>query len=285
VSSDWTTERIRAYLLDELDEAGVSEAEEHLLTDPDFAAEVGAVETDLIDDYVSGRLGDGDRRMVEALLPERPRLCERVAFASALSPRNGPRALSSWRRHAPWLAMVASVTLVTAAAWWAWQGDLRRTRQTTSAGAHTSSPVLQPPAPGAPDVPSPAAPPSPGRQPGGEPAPVLPVSPRVFAVRLPLGVTRGAEPAPVDVPPGTAHVLFRVPLAEGDEFPMYRLTLRNASERVVVQADRLRPALQRELQLTVNANALPARAELHVEGLDERGRATDLAFLPLTVRR
>jgi hypothetical protein len=107
----------------------------------------------------------------------------------------------------------------------------------------------------------------------------------VFAVLLSPEITRGAAPELVRVPAGTARVLFRVPIAEGDVFPAYRLTLRDEADRIVARADRLRPAREREVEIAVDAGVLPPRAELHVEGLSETGAASDLAFLPLEIRR
>jgi hypothetical protein len=277
----------RAYLLARLDEDRLEEAEARLLGDEEFARDLELAETDLVDDYVAGRLSDDDRVRVEELLAERPRLRERVTFARALAERAAGHGRASWRRPVALLAMAAALALVSTGAWWAWYARGSRTPDSVAAGVRPGPPAPSPGVePGASGGAPPAVPASAPSPPSVEPSPVSPAPPpSVFAVLLATDVTRGGGPLVVRVPPATARVLFRVPIAEGDDYARYRLTLRGASDRVVARADGLRATRQRELRLTVAAADLPPRAELHVEGVDEAGRAVDLAFLPLDIRR
>lgn len=279
MSDAWTADRLRAYILARLDEAGLADAEERLLTDDVFARELDVVETELIDDYVAGQLVGADLMAFEQAVAERPRLRDRVAFARALAARPHRASGSAIAPQHRWVALVATLALIAAGGWIVW-------RVATIALQAPISVEGPSPAPPSPDTGPTTTPESPPRQvQSTPPSPGQPAAPTVFAVLLPSGMTRGSAPELVRVPAGAARVLFRVPLAEGDIFAAYRLTLRDDADRIVGRAERLGAEPGRELQLAVDVSALPPQAELHVEGLDAAGAAVDLAFLPLDIRR
>jgi hypothetical protein len=278
----WTADRIRAYLLAQLDESSLAEAEERLLTDDVFARELEVVETELVDDYATGRLSPADRAAFEHVASERPRLQERVAFARTLAQRSAGEVSPRTTRRT-WLAVAAAVACLATGAWLVWQLGAADRSAPLSVESPTPAPApSDPPAatPGPPDRQVQAPPPTPAPQ-----VPVQRATPPVFAVLLSPAMTRGTAPQVVRVPAGVARVLLRVPVAAGETYRTFRLTLRNEDDRVVARADTVRPTPARELELLVDAARLPERAELHVEGLDGVGQPTDLAYLPLDIRR
>src|SRR6187397_93554 len=106
--------RIIRYVLGELTSPELDEVEDRLLADQAFFEQVEAVEADVCDDYVAGRLGAAERSAFAARLAESRRLQRRVAFARGLA-TSAPRAA----RMAPWWwAAAAALILATAGAMW-----------------------------------------------------------------------------------------------------------------------------------------------------------------------
>ncbi|HEX8501094.1 MAG TPA: CHAT domain-containing protein [Pyrinomonadaceae bacterium] len=82
---------VRKYLLGELEgEEPGRRVEERLLLDPDFWAELEEAEDDLIDDYVRGALGAGERASFERHFLSTPERLEKLAFARVFNRRLTP---------------------------------------------------------------------------------------------------------------------------------------------------------------------------------------------------
>jgi hypothetical protein len=193
--------RIRRYLLLLLPEPEAEVLEEAYVVDPEMLDRVRDVEHDLLDDYVAGRLGEGDRAHFERRYLTAPRLQERVALARALRSAAGPGAgaraalgqRAAWRGPA---ALAAAVVLgVVGVSVWKW-------RDTTPEALATppATTVAQ------------AEPSPPSKAVDGAPAPRPAAAPLVVA--LSPSLLRGAEGRrDLSIPAGTAAVVLEL---EGD---------------------------------------------------------------------
>jgi hypothetical protein len=245
---------MRQYLLGQAREEDRVALEDAYLADDGLFEELEAAETDLIDDYVRGRLTGADRAAFEARCLSSPRLRERVAFARQLAARisRSTSGLSWWERAwdairlrpvlIPAMATVALV-LAVAVGWWTW---------------HTE------PGLGAPGV----------RQAGGEaparpsadtsaapgPAAVEPPPVRVLALTLVPGLVRAAgEVATLAIATDVRSVEMRLE-HEGPVRSEYRAAIRTPEGKTTWEQARLRPAgpAKPVVVTTVPAAALPA---------------------------
>jgi hypothetical protein len=103
---------IRRYLLGELSEAEALSLEERYFADPEAFEQVWAVENELVDDYVAGRLGAEERDQFERHYLSSPRHRERVAAAKAL--RGAPPRRS---QRLAWWAVAAVLPLLVGVLW------------------------------------------------------------------------------------------------------------------------------------------------------------------------
>ena len=106
---------IRRYLLGQLGEREKEAVEARLFGDGQYLELVEAEEEELIDAYVAGRLGSGERRAWEAYRKARPEVARREEFARALRGRFGraKRPLLWWR----WAAAVAVLVIGVFLGW------------------------------------------------------------------------------------------------------------------------------------------------------------------------
>jgi anti-sigma factor RsiW len=77
-------ERMTRYLLGDLPEAEQAAIEQEFFADPEKFEEIWAVENDLVDSYVRGRLSRGERELFERNYLKSPKHRERVAIARKL---------------------------------------------------------------------------------------------------------------------------------------------------------------------------------------------------------
>ena len=103
------------YLLGELSEDERTALEEQYIADPNIFGEVARAESDLVDDYVRGKLAPEAHERFERVYLARPQRRERVKFAEALLTRLD-------RAETP-VAVGAS----SADAWFDWRAALDRT--------------------------------------------------------------------------------------------------------------------------------------------------------------
>jgi hypothetical protein len=80
---------LRSYLLGTADEETTFKVDEEFFTDNAFAERIEMIERDLIDDYVNGELGEGERVKFESYYLASPRRSEKVDFAKALRSLSG----------------------------------------------------------------------------------------------------------------------------------------------------------------------------------------------------
>ncbi len=106
---------IVSFLLGELAEDQRTLVEERLFTDDDFYSQVLAIQDDLTDDYIQGRLAGGRRIQFEQRFMKSPRRRERVEFAGAFAavmpelPAVQPEELSRPTLMSWWQSLLASV--------------------------------------------------------------------------------------------------------------------------------------------------------------------------------
>ena len=237
--------RIIRYVLGELTSPELDEVEDRLLADQAFFEQVEAVEADVCDDYVAGRLGAAERSAFAARLAESRRLQRRVAFARGLA-TSAPRAA----RMAPWWwAAAAALILATAGAMW-----FARDRTAPSGAVASGSvpAVVTPPPVNSTPVP------------GSVPPRVTPAPPSVLATITLFGpVVRDAREVPVlSIPVGAGSVRVEVALQEGDVFPAYRAEITSQAGASVFAVDRLAPSTspsdsRRTVAIELAADRLP----------------------------
>ena len=276
-------DRLERYLLGLLDEPACEAVEEDAFGNPDVALAIDEVETRLIDGYVTGTLAPAQRELVERALAVRPRLRERLQVARALASSRSTRVSGGgW-----WLPLAAAAAVLVAAAVWnartltphdqsAPQAQAEPGQDASMAGQTDRTPPVGPAENETGVVPGTAAPP---------PVPAAPRRPVrvVFAVTLPIGVSRSAATTPVDVPSSATHVELRVPIAPGDDYTRYRLRVSDARGREIGGAT-VPLSASRTVSIVVERRVLPNGAyEVAVEGLDAQGGAEPLTFLQVRV--
>lgn len=130
------------YLLGQLSDAEAEELEKRYFADDALFAELEAVETDLLDEYVRGELDSEERAAFEGLLATSPSLKSRVASASSLhrvldSREAASPSTSRPRNPLPTLAAAAVLlaALGSALAWQTMSARRRLDRLETERGA------------------------------------------------------------------------------------------------------------------------------------------------------
>jgi anti-sigma factor RsiW len=250
--------QIVGYLLGELSEEDRTRLEERFLRDVEYRELIGAVEDDLIDDYVHGDLAAHERELFEKQFTSLPHRRQKVELAKALS-----RTLSE-RRHASsvesvsaarestgfwasflsslqppnWAfryAVAAAVVLLVLGVWFITQTNRPRTELERSV-AEQQAPQRPAESPSQPGETARTDPPS-------EPLQVSP--PKQLAIAtfvLAPGLTReSGESRTFVVPAGTQLVRLQLSLERGDEYPAYRAELRTASGDSVWRSGTVRP--------------------------------------------
>ena len=216
------------YLLGGLSEEEQTALEEQYVADPRLFDEIALAESDLVDDYVRGRLPNDTRERFERVYLSDSRRRERVTFAEALlaSVKNVP-SVSREARSRTWFGWLAApkpalglafATLLIASGVWM-VFEVRRTQR--DALQRQTARTEQPPPNFAPEIARPAA---------------------VVVVTLAAGSgTRApdlASPAPVVIPTGTSEVRMQLSLQEND-YSAYRVSVRQLGSAEIARRDRL----------------------------------------------
>jgi len=265
-----TERHLVRYVLGQLTGPELDAVEDRLIADEAFFEQVEAVEAEVCDDYVAGRLSAADRSAFDARLAGNQRLQQRVAFARALS------ASTSHGRRTPmwWWAAAAALIVAIAGALW-FTRDRSASTPTLAGGPSPSTP---------PPLITSTPTPTPG-QPRLTPAP-----PTVIATITLFGpVVRDAAQAPViSIPAGPGMLRVEVALQDGDVFEAYRAEIMSQSGAPVLVADRLSPrtsASGRTVVTDVAADRLPnGPYQITVFGL-RAGEASRLVTYPFRVTR
>jgi hypothetical protein len=266
-----TERRIVRYVLGQLSSPELEELEDRLIADEAIFEQVDAVEADVCDDYVAGRLSAADRLAFEARLAGNARLQRRVAFARAFVASASPRArAATW-----WWAAAAALILATASALW-FTRDRTAPTPTLASGA----------TPGGATPPAVASNPTPtASQPRVTPAP-----PAILATITLFGpVVRDAAQTPVlSIPARPGSVRLEVALQDGDVFPTYRADVMSQSGASIFVADQLlasASASGRTVVTDVPADRLPnGTYQISVFGV-RAGESSRLVTYPFRVTR
>lgn len=267
-------DHLERYLLGLLDEPAQDAVEAQAFADPAVAAALDDVETTLVDAHVAGTLSSERRDDFNRALDRRPRLQARLRVARALAARPTATRVVRW-----WLPVLgAAAVLVIAGSVWLLQRAAPPEPTPTQTASVTDAPrddvprsdVARPDGVDAPlsDTPEDA--------PKAAPAPPIR---SVFAVTLPVGVSRAADTVDIRVPSGSTHLQIRVPVAPGDEFVRYRVRLQGPGGRELGVAAPAPLAPDRTVWLTVERAALvDGLHEVSVEGLDAQGTSEPLTL-------
>jgi hypothetical protein len=211
---------IRRYLLGDLPESAMNSLEGKYFADGEVFEQVWAVENDLVDDYVAGRLIPTDRGLFERHYLASPRHQERVATARALRAAGlaaaAPAAKLSARRPVAipvlgWsLAAAVLLAVVAGSLWRSWSEDARRTVK-GSRVAPTSLPESSPE----------AAPPT-----------LRPTASILFAL-APTLVRGATSPPELRIPSGTDEIQLLLGADGAEEPPGERGTQLTVTVRTV----------------------------------------------------
>jgi hypothetical protein len=211
--------RIVEYLLGRASPENREAIEERYISDPDFLAEVEAVERDLVDQYVRGEMPEL-RAAFETGYLVSPSRREKVEFARALH--------AAPARVRPWWKLAAAAVLVAALGSWFLVANRPESGQEQ---ASTETPVPGG-GPGAAPAPAPP-PPAPPAPPGTSAA-----TPRVATVMLLPTLTRGSGSTPMLALGEATEVRVQLVL-ESAEYPAYRAAIRTAGGTEIWSGDRL----------------------------------------------
>lgn len=262
--------RIIRYVLGQLTSPEVDGVEDRLLADEAFFEQVEAVEAEVCDDYVAGRLSTADQSAFDTRLTGNQRLQRRLAFARALA----ASARQSTRKATWWWAAAAALILASASAMW-----FARDR-TAPSPSIASGPAPDAATPSQNSTPAPAA---------GQPR-ITPAPPAVLATITLFGpVVRDAAQMPVlSIPAQRGLVRVEVALQDGDVFPAYRAEITTQSGAPVLVADRLSPSISasgRTVATDLAADRLPdGTYQISVYGV-RAGDASRLVTYPFRVTR
>jgi hypothetical protein len=247
------------YLLGSLPDDEAERLDELSITDDEFAARLAAAEADVIDAYVRHELPADERARFEAIYTASPGMRARLELARSLAARSHRAERRSWVPLAAAAAVVLSV-----GGYWLSQGS----RQSTPPAA---SPPMQTEAPRPAPAPVPAA-----------PGPVAaPGSPTVLSFVLAAPTRQADNGAIITVPRTDAAIELRLRI-EGDDFPEYLATLKDAAGvRTLWRSSRVRaegPPADRVVPIRVPANLLtPRRHVLELRGLPAKGEPETIA--------
>jgi hypothetical protein len=236
-------ELLRSYLLGDLPEEDAERLERRLLAEDDLFDLAEAVEGDLLASLSRGELAPAEGERVLRKLASSPLGRERLALARSLNTVADETAqhekVLPFARRAPafpppaihWIALAASLVMMTGLGWFAWQ---HRT-QAPEAAARVSA---QTPAPKPPPAPAPSPTPRPANPLAAEtPRPAVPST---AVVMISLMSTRGAEAEPVEqlrLSPGTARAEIQIDAGELDETKSFSVVIRKEQETIWQQSE------------------------------------------------
>ncbi len=274
IGSEFSDERLRAYLLGELREDERLRLDQRLLTDDDVAERIRLAEAQLIDEYVAGELDARTAGVFHTRFMKTDARREQVRLTAALRdysaqsetalPLPRPVARRSWRegfseffalKPGPaWAAAgsFAVLVLVLVAAWYL----SRQSRQSEPPVAH--QPAVNAASPAATQAPAvahvpPTASPTP---PQLKPTPSEPPVAVASFVLLPGALRGPGEMMRVAVPRGERAILRFSLVLENPAPGTYQVELANADGQTVIVRNHLKPRANGQTKIVVD---VPAR--------------------------
>jgi hypothetical protein len=297
------------YLVGSLPEDETEQLDELSIADDRFAAQLSAVENDLVDAYVKGELPGDTLERFKAKYLSSPATRDKVTFAEALlryqqSPATVPARAARDRRFAvprlvvPQWGWAVAATLFLAATGYLVVENNRLRRGMSDAGAaravleareqQLQRQVAEQQSANAETARELAQIREALAQRASATAANPPASRTVIASFVLLPPTRGAGDLPtIAIPPGTQAVTLHVDL-ESEDFPVYRAELKDTgTERIIWRGDNLRAAPRdgaRSLSLTLDGNVLKRQTyTLDVIGVPPRGAPESVGSYPFRV--
>lgn len=249
----------RQYLLQALPEAEAAALEELYFADAELLAELTAVEHELIDEFLDGRLGDADRTRFEARYLASPVHRSRVAAARALrlqtTPRRPARVLAGRWPGQPVIRLAVAALLILGLVSLMQLLPRPASPDGTSAGRERPAPtVADAPRDNPRATPSAPEPTPPGPSAPPPPTPSVPTS--LFAITLPAVVTRAAGQLSATIPATATRVLLQL---EGDAAGVKELIadIRTVEGRVAWQGPATRGAAGLLATIEIPSTVLP----------------------------
>lgn len=266
-------ETLHLYLLGRLSESERSVLDQRLLTDEEFAGRVQLVESQLIDDYVTGGLDREDREVfVKKFLTTEARR-QRLRLASALRDyaasqtdlaeiptakpwwREGLAGLFTFKPTAAW-ATAGSFAVLALLLVLAWFLAKQQPRSERLAAGQTPGPAFSPQVPT--PAPETAQVPKPTEKTEVKPSPPEPTAPVAIAnaVLLPGALRSAGDMTRVAVPRGERDVVRISLVLENPEPAIYQAEVTTAEGQSVAVRSNLKPRANGHTKVTLE---LPAR--------------------------
>lgn len=287
-SDNQDDELLRSYLLGKLPDEDADQLEERLLAEDDLFDLAEAMEFDLLAAVDRGALTPEEREEVLRRLAASPGGRKRLALARSLNAlateREGESNIRPFFRRVPafpqpairWLALAASLVIVTGLAWFALQQGSQAPKAISQLGGQTPAPISQPQPPPAPPSQTPVATKTPGSTPD---RPVAREKPSVSTAILTLSflASRGTEErAQLDLAPHVRRVEIQIDADGLGDAKSFDVVVRTKDQGTLIMEKKgLTPASLpwgSGLVLHIPAERLPAgRYELAVtpQGGDE----------------
>lgn len=256
------------YLIGELSEDERTALEEQYVADPSIFDEIAKAESDLVDDYVRGKLAPEVRERFQRVYLAHPQRRERVKFAEALLTRldrtETPVAVGSssaaawldWRaalnrmlRPKPALGLAFATLVIVSGVWLVFEARRTRREAVQREAARTDQERRE-------------------REAGARAAAEKAGADQATAARPPSVVVLGlrvggvravdtSSPTPLVIPAGTSEVLLQLSLPQLD-YPSYRVILRSVGGAEILRRGELTKAAAgsgAEISLSVPASA------------------------------
>jgi hypothetical protein len=278
--------RLTRYLLGELSEAEMTTLERDYMSDPAAFAQLVESETDLVDDYIRGRLPTEVRRRFEEHYLSHPKRRERVALAGALAAKiherdsraPASRAVQSWSGaiagfRAGWTGRIAlataMATLLLSTGWFAIQrsrlrGELARTERARAVEEQRARELEGQLSRVQTKAREPASELERLKTPAAAPAATAPSStPTFVSLLLTVPSARAPETGPAStliIPPGTGEVRVQLEIGEV-EYASYQVSVSRVAGPVVFTRQGVAPRKvggRAHLAVTVPADRLTA---------------------------
>jgi hypothetical protein len=271
-------ERIRRYLLGDLNEAARQQVEERILTDRDYHEEVLMVEEELLDEYAADELSDKDRQLFQLHYLSTPRQSQKLRVTQVLNkyaakhlmPLPEASAETGWLRRC--IAFAASlnrssqivfaavlIVLVVAGSWIGWRAWRSRDAYSNREElARLNSPAALTSAPN---------------------STVAPITLRRIQLR-----DVGSSLNVVTLTPAIKVIRFQIPQIP-KQYPSYRVAVSAVSGTPLMALDGIKQLNQGDTLLV----QFPARwftnddYRLTVQGVHDSGRIDELGDYPFRV--
>ncbi len=268
-------ELLRSYLLGDLPGEDADRLEGRLLADDDLFDLAEAMEADLLAALDRGELAPAEGERVLRRLASSPQGQGRLALARSLNAEAGEtageRKVLPFARRAPafpppaihWIALAASLLMLTGLGWFAWQHREQATMAPSRVAVQTPAPLAPPQA----ATPHPAAPPAAPTPPDAGPgtirkAPSPALAPAVLT--LSFMASRGAEGEAIQqlrLPPGTRRAEIQIDAEGLDEARSFDVVVRSQGKGTILEKKGLALSTLlwgQGLVLDVPAGRLPA---------------------------